>query len=141
MQHLLAEAENSKGGHEYSRQDGRWIFDLAVVVAVLSAVWMGVAGNWDGAFRFAVVAGLMLAARGADVPAPFAAAFAGFLLLATWASVQHWYRQIPQFDVLVHVLPPAAWPPSPTSRWCEPASCLPCGTPHPPCARGRRWCG
>ncbi len=56
-------------------------------MAVVSAIWLAVAGNWDGVFRFAVVAGFMLAARGADVPPPFAAAFAVFLLLATWASV------------------------------------------------------
>lgn len=42
------------------------------------------------------------------MPTPFAAAFAMFLLLATWASVQHWYRQIPQFDVLVHFLTPGS---------------------------------
>jgi hypothetical protein len=83
---------------------GRWIFDVAVLVAVASAVWLGVTGNWDGAVRFAVVTAFMLASRGADVPAPFAGAFAVFVLLATWASVQHWYRQLWQFDVLVHFL-------------------------------------
>lgn len=62
---------------------GRWIFDAAVLVAVASAVWMAVTGNWDGAFRFLLMTGAMIAARGADVPAPFAAAFAVFLLLAT----------------------------------------------------------
>lgn len=83
---------------------GRWIFDVAVLVALVSAVWMGVAGSWDGALRFAVVAGCMLAARSANVPAPFAAAFAVFLLLAMWASVQHWYQQVSWIDVLVHFL-------------------------------------
>ncbi len=77
-------------------------------MAVVNAIWLAVAGNWDGVFRFAVVAGFMLAARGADMSPPFAAAFAVFLLLATWASVQHLYRQIPQFNVLVHVLTPGS---------------------------------
>jgi hypothetical protein len=86
----------------------RWVFDAAALVAVASAVWMGVAGSWDAAFRFAVMAVLMLAARAADVPMPFAAAFAVFLLLATWAGVQHWYQQVSQFDVLVHFLTPGS---------------------------------
>ncbi len=91
-----------------SRRAGRWVFDLALVVAVASALWMAVNGQWEPAFRFAVVSGLMVAPRAADVPAPFAGAFAVFLLLATWASVEHWYRRIPQFDVLVHVLTPGS---------------------------------
>lgn len=77
-------------------------------MAVASVVWMGVAGSWDAAFRFAVIAVFMLAARAADVPMPFAAAFAVFLLLATWAAVQHWYQQVSQFDVLVHFLTPGS---------------------------------
>jgi hypothetical protein len=92
----------------HTRRVGRWIFDLAMLVAVASAVWMAVNGQWEPAFRFAVVSGLMAAPRAADVPAPFAGAFAVFLLLATWASVEHWYRRIPQFDVLVHVLTPGS---------------------------------
>jgi uncharacterized membrane protein len=91
-----------------TRRAGRWIFDLALLVAVGSALWMAVNGQWEPAFRFAVVSGLMAAPRAADVPAPFAGAFAVFLLLATWASVEHWYRRIPQFDVLVHVLTPGS---------------------------------
>lgn len=90
------------------RASGRWIFDLAVLVAVGSAVWLALEGRWDGTFRFAMITCFMLAARGADVPPPFAAAFALFLLLATWSSVQHWYRQIDQFDVVVHVLTPGS---------------------------------
>lgn len=50
----------------------------------------------------------MLSARWGDVPPPFGAAFAVFLLLATWASVQHWYRQINNFDLLVHFLTPGS---------------------------------
>lgn len=91
-----------------SSKAGRWIFDVAVLVAAASAVWLAIAGNWDGVIRFVVIAGFMLAARAADVPFPFAAAFAVFLLLSTWASVQHWYRSIPHFDVLVHLLTPGS---------------------------------
>lgn len=87
---------------------GRSIFNLAVLVAVASAVWMAVAGNWDATFRFAVIAVIMLGSRSADVPTPFAAAFAVFLLLATWAAVQHWYQQVSQFDALVHFLTPGS---------------------------------
>lgn len=85
-----------------------WIFDLALLAAGAGAVWMAVTGNWDGALRFAVIAGAMLATRGADVPRPFAGVFAVLLLLATLASVLHWYRSIWQFDVLVHFLTPGS---------------------------------
>lgn len=91
-----------------SRRAGRWTFDVAVLVAAASAVWLAVAGDWDGVVRFVLIAGFMLAARAADVPPPFAAAFAVFLLLATWASVQHWYRSVSHFDVLVHLLTPGS---------------------------------
>jgi hypothetical protein len=91
-----------------TRRASRWIFDLALLVALASALWLAANGQSEPAFRFAVVSGLMLAPRAADVPAPFAGAFAVFLLLATWASVEHWYRRIPQFDVLVHVLTPGS---------------------------------
>lgn len=87
---------------------GHWVFGTAVVVAAVSALAMAAGGRWEAAFRFAVVAGLMLAPWAADVPAPFAAAFAAFLLLATWASVEHWYRRIPEFDSLVHVVTPGS---------------------------------
>ena len=90
------------------RTAGRRILELAVLVALASGVWAVTAGNWDAAFRFAVVALLMAAPRAANVPAPFAAAFAVLLLLATWASVEHWYRQIDHFDVLVHFLTPGS---------------------------------
>lgn len=91
-----------------SSKAARRIFDLAVLVAAASAVWLGVDGNWDGVVRFVLIAGFMVAARAADVPPPFAAAFAVFLLLATWASAEHWYRSITQFDVLVHFLTPGS---------------------------------
>jgi hypothetical protein len=84
------------------------IFTVAVVLAAASAVSHAVTGQWEAAFRFAVVTVLMVAPWAADVPAPFAGAFAAFLLLATWASVQHWYREIPHFDTLVHLLTPGS---------------------------------
>ena len=86
----------------------RWIFDAAVLAAVASGAWMAVQGNWDAVVRFAVIAGFMVAARAADVPPTFAAAFAALVLLATWAAVQHWYRQLTHFDVLVHFLTPGS---------------------------------
>jgi hypothetical protein len=67
-----------------------------------------VTGDWEAGFRFTVVTVLMLAPRAADVPAPFAGAFAAFLLLATWGWVEHWYRQITHFDTAVHVLTPGS---------------------------------
>lgn len=87
---------------------GRWIFLIATLVAVGSGLWLAVAGDWDGALRFALITAAMLAVRWADVPALFAGAFAACVLLATWASVQHWYRSIWQFDVLLHVVTPGA---------------------------------
>ncbi len=50
----------------------------------------------------------MLAARGADVPPRSRRPSRCSCILATWASVQHLYRQIPQFDVLVHFLTPGS---------------------------------
>ncbi len=91
-----------------SSAPGRWIFDAAVVIALLSAVAMVVTGRWEGAVRFVLIAGFMISARGGGAPAPFAAAFAVFLLLATWASVLHWYRELGEFDVLVHFLTPGS---------------------------------
>lgn len=87
---------------------GRLIFNVALLMAVASAVWNGVGGDWDATFRFAAMGGFMLAARAADVPMPFAAAFAVLLLLATWAAVRHWYQQVSHFDVLVHYLTPGS---------------------------------
>ena len=45
---------------------------------------------------------VMVGARWGDIPLPFAAGFATFLLIATWASVQHWYRTIPDIDLPIH---------------------------------------
>lgn len=90
------------------RAAGRTIFTLAVVIAVASAAFHVIVGEWEAAFRFAAVTVLMLVPRAADVPGPFAGAFAVFLLLATWASVGHWYREIPHFDTVVHVLTPGS---------------------------------
>lgn len=91
-----------------ARAVGRGIFALALLVALASAAGKGVVGDWEAAFRFAVVAVLVYLPRASDVPPSFAAAFATFLLLATWASVQHWYPEITYFDVLVHFLTPGS---------------------------------
>lgn len=90
------------------RAVGLGVFVLALLLGGGSAAWMALDGRWEPAFRFAVVTGLMLVVRAGRTPAAFAGPFAAFLLLATWASVQHWYREIPQFDVLVHVVTPGS---------------------------------
>ncbi|MGY1709316.1 hypothetical protein ACI8AC_07360 [Geodermatophilus sp. SYSU D00758] len=91
-----------------ARSVGRAIFAFAILLALASAVGKGVVGDWEAALRFAGVAVLMYLPRASDVPPSFAAAFATFLLLATWASVQHWYRDFSWFDVLVHFLTPGS---------------------------------
>lgn len=79
-----------------------WVFDAAVAAAVVSAVVMLVMGRWEAAIRFGLMAVVMVGARWGDIPLPFAAGFATFLLIATWASVQHWYRTIPDIDLPIH---------------------------------------
>lgn len=87
---------------------GRWIFDCAVVAALASAVHQFLDDRGEPGFRFLILALIMLCARWGDVPAPFAAAFAGFILLATWASTRHWYRDYAWADVVVHFLTPGS---------------------------------
>lgn len=89
-------------------QVGRWIFDLAVVVAVASAIYQFVTDQGEPGLRFVILAVIMLVTRWGNVPAPFAAAFSALMLLATWASVQHWYREIQWADEVVHVLTPGS---------------------------------
>ena len=90
------------------RAAGRVVLLAAVAAAIASSVAMVVEGNWDGAVRFAVVGGLIVAARWSNVPTPFAAAFSVFLLIATWAAVEHWYRQVTLLDAVVHFLTPGS---------------------------------
>lgn len=90
------------------RRVGRWIFDAGVVAAVLSAVLHLLTGQWEAGLRFGLLALIIGIARWGDVPPPFAAAFAVLALLATWASVHHWYRQIAPADEIVHLLTPAS---------------------------------
>lgn len=87
---------------------GRWVLDLAVVVALVSAVVMLLQGREEPALRFVVVAAAVVAARWGGVPSPFSAAFAVFLLVATWAWSRHWYRDIDEFDVVVHFFTPGS---------------------------------
>lgn len=87
---------------------GRWIFDVAVVVAVASAVYQYLNNQGEPGLRFVLLAVIMMVTRWGNVPAPFAAVFAAFMLLATWASVQHWYRDIAWADEVVHFLTPGS---------------------------------
>lgn len=87
---------------------GRWLLHLAVVVAVASAAYHVVNDRGEPGLRFVLLALIMLVTRWGDVPAPFAAAFAAFMLLAAWASVEHWYRDIAWADEVVHVLTPGS---------------------------------
>lgn len=87
---------------------GRWIFDAAVVVAVASAVYQFLSDQGEPGFRFVVLAVIMVLVRWGNVPAPFAAAFAAFMLLATWASVEHWYRDIVWADEVIHFFTPGS---------------------------------
>lgn len=89
-------------------QVGRRIFDAAVLAALVSAVVMVLMGRWEPAVRFGILALIMLGTRWGNVPPMFAAAFAALLLLATWASVAHWYRDIEHADDVIHFLTPGS---------------------------------
>ncbi len=91
-----------------ARRVGRWTLDVALVVALVSTAVMALSGRWEEAVRFLLVLGAIGAARLAAVPPSFAGGFAVLLLLAMWASVQHWYRSISWFDVVVHFLTPGS---------------------------------
>lgn len=91
-----------------TRTVSQWIFRTALIVALLSAVVLLIRAQWGGAAKFVVVVLLVLGASRTQVPARFAAAFAVFLLLATWGYVLHWYADIWQFDTVVHVLTPGS---------------------------------
>ncbi|WP_337060248.1 hypothetical protein [Kineococcus sp. G2] len=91
-----------------ARRIGRWILDLALLVAAGSIAVMLVSGRWEEAVRFGLVLAAIVAARLAAVPPSFAGAFSVFVLLAMWAGVQHWYRAISWFDVVVHFLTPGS---------------------------------
>lgn len=102
-------AEQSKPGSDaIETRAGRWIFDAAVLAAVASGIYQVVQDQGEPGFRFAVLALIMVGTRWGDVPAPFAAAFATFTLLATWASVEHWYRGVAWADEVVHFLTPGS---------------------------------
>ncbi len=90
------------------RKSGSWIFDLAVVAAVASSAFFFLDDRGEPGVRFIMLALIMLGTRWGNVPTPFAAAFASFMLLATWASAQHWYRDVPWADEVIHVLTPGS---------------------------------
>jgi hypothetical protein len=98
----------SGGSADIETKIGRRIFDMAVVVAVASAVLQFLSDQGEPGVRFVLLAGVMLITRWGNVPAPFAAAFAALMLLATWASVQHWYRDVVWADEVVHLLTPGS---------------------------------
>lgn len=87
---------------------GRWIFDAAVAFALASAAFQFFSDHGEPGFRFVLLALVMLGCRWGNVPAPFAAAFACLVLLATWASVQHWYRDVRYADEVIHFLTPGS---------------------------------
>lgn len=87
---------------------GRLASGAAVAAGLASAALAAVLLGPEAALRFGVITVIILAARRAQVPAPFTTAFAVLLLLATWASVLHWYRGVPHFDLLVHLLSPGS---------------------------------
>lgn len=90
------------------RQVSWWVFFVAVAAAVVSAVGLAWFQRWDGALRFTAITVVLVLTRRAQVPIPFVAAFAVLAQLAMWGSVQHWYRQIPHFDTVVHVVTPGS---------------------------------
>lgn len=94
--------------HTTMRTAGRRILDLAVVAAVASGLYQFLDDRSEPGVRFGILALIMLATRWGNVPAPFAAAFACFMLLATWASAHHWYRDIWWADEVIHVVTPGS---------------------------------
>lgn len=90
------------------RPIGRWLFIAATVAALLSTIALLIWGRWENALRFAVITGVMLTALRDSVPAVFAGPFAAFLLIASWASVQHWYRGVDHLDLVIHFFTPGS---------------------------------
>lgn len=86
---------------------GRWLVALAVLAGMAGAAFVGVEGRWEATVRFALVTVALVAARQVT-PAPFAAAFSVFLLLATWLSVERLYTSIGQLDEAVHFVTPGS---------------------------------
>jgi hypothetical protein len=75
------------------------VFRAAVLV---SCIGMLVQGSFGAAIGFAVVSGVLLAARVLEVPPLFDAAFCLALLVAVWAAEQKWYTSIVWMDEVVH---------------------------------------
>ncbi|WP_435769513.1 hypothetical protein [Nocardioides sp. SYSU DS0651] len=87
---------------------GHWMLAVAAAVTLASAVWHLVMGEGEPGVRFVLLTVLLFAIRRAEVPPTFTAAFVLLMLLATWASVHHWYRDIAWADEVVHVLTPGS---------------------------------
>lgn len=87
---------------------GRGILAAAIAVAVASAVYQFVSDQGEPGVRFLLLALVAAAIWWAKVPAAFAAAFAVFSLVATWAAAEHWYRDIAWADEVIHFFTPGS---------------------------------
>ncbi len=75
------------------------VLRMAAVASLLAAlVWYPV----EAWLRFGLLVPILLLPRRLGVPRPFDAALCATLLLATWAGVAGWYREIWWFDEAVH---------------------------------------
>jgi hypothetical protein len=101
-------ARSSQLGSTRRRRTGLAVLVAAIGAALSSAAALLCLGRWEDALRFVVVAVAMCAPLVGDVPVVFVSAFAAFVLLATWAAVQHWYRTVDHLDVLVHLVTPGS---------------------------------
>lgn len=91
-----------------TRVISRWIFRATLLIVAISILAMVVLGRWGDIVPFVLLALLVLGAGKAEVPTRFAAAFAVFMLLATWGKVAGWYAAIWWFDFAVHIVAPGA---------------------------------
>lgn len=105
----MTNATTGRGAPALTRERlGRWIFDAAVLAALISSGFYFLTGSIEPGVRFVLLALIMLATRWGNVPPIFAGVFAALLLLAAWASVHHWYREIVLADEVIHVLTPGS---------------------------------
>lgn len=90
------------------RRIGGWLLLAAALVSLVSTLVLLVSGRWENALRFAIITGILLAVGKSEVPLLFAGPFAAFILVATWASVEHWYRHVDHLDLVVHLFTPGS---------------------------------
>lgn len=82
----------------------RRVADVLRAAVLVSGILMLVQGSFGAAIGFAVVFGVLLAARVLEVPPLFDAAFCLALLVAVWAGEQKWYTSIFWMDEVVHLI-------------------------------------